>query len=174
MHCPWFGLFRRANVVPLRGGFCRLPSTAQIRWKARWISIQEYSKAIGRPWGQLVGCSVFASSNNSHSIRIGSSRVLTLIAAWQAMDAAIARTQRFKILILLNLLPFCASTVRSLPSAFAQAPTHPGRLVPALTARVCGPKGSTSNPLCSSSSAIWANTTICDGLSSTSRGINSR
>src|SRR5271169_7142710 len=70
------------------GNRCRLPCPIQIRWKARWISFQEYNKAIGRPCGQLVGCSVFASSNNSHSIRLGSSGVFTLIAEWHAMDAA--------------------------------------------------------------------------------------
>ena len=52
------------------------------------MSFQEYSRAIGRPWGQLVGCSVFASSNNSHSIRFGSRGVLILMAEWQAMEAA--------------------------------------------------------------------------------------
>ncbi len=44
----------------------------QIRWKARWISFQEYIKAIGRPCGQLVGWLVFANSNSNHSIRTGS------------------------------------------------------------------------------------------------------
>ena len=38
--------------------------------------------------GQLVGCSVLASSASSHSMRAGSSGILTLMAAWQAMEAA--------------------------------------------------------------------------------------
>ena len=46
---------------------------------------------MGRPCGQLVGCSVFASSASSQSIFAGSSGMLTLIAAWQAMEAAIRR-----------------------------------------------------------------------------------
>ncbi len=65
-----------------------------MRWKARWISFQEYSNAMGRPWGQLVGCLVFASSNSNHSIRCGSRGVLTLIAAWQAIEAAMRGPQR--------------------------------------------------------------------------------
>src|SRR5579863_9190780 len=78
---PWFLARTPGHRYPPRGRVCRLPNAAQIRWKARWISFQEYSKAIGRPCGQLVGCSVFASSNNSHSIRCGSRGVFTLIAA---------------------------------------------------------------------------------------------
>ena len=37
----------------------------------------------------------------------------------------------------------------------------------AFTAIVCGPNGSASKPLRSSSSAIWAKTTICQGFNST-------
>ena len=78
------------------GGRSAFPATTQIRWKARWISFQEYNKAMGRPCGQLVGCSVFASSNNSHSIRFGSSGVLILMAEWQAMEAAMRRLSELR------------------------------------------------------------------------------
>src|SRR5208337_1873974 len=76
-------LLSRAAPSPKRGAVP--PSTTfQIRWKARWISFQEYSKAIGRPCGQLVGWRVFANSKSNHSIRAGSRGVLTLMAERQA------------------------------------------------------------------------------------------
>lgn len=51
----------RSTVWPqmfARPGERELPPSetlCQIRWKARCISFQEYSSAMGRPWGQLVG-----------------------------------------------------------------------------------------------------------------------
>ena len=46
---------------------------------------------MGRPCGQLIGHDVAASARSSQSIFAGSSRILILIAARQAMDAAMAR-----------------------------------------------------------------------------------
>ena len=53
------------------------------------MSFKEYRNAMGRPCGQEVGCSVFANSESNQSIFAGSRGILTLIAAWQAMEAAI-------------------------------------------------------------------------------------
>src|SRR5258707_9832719 len=49
----------------------------------------EYRSTTGRPCGQLIGQSVFASASSSHSIFDCSSGVFTLMAAWHAVDAAI-------------------------------------------------------------------------------------
>ena len=46
---------------------------------------------MGRPCGQLIGQLVAASARSSQAIFSGSSRMLILIAARQAMEAAIAR-----------------------------------------------------------------------------------
>ena len=55
------------------------------------MSLWEYLRAMGRPWGQLVGCSVLASSWSSQSILAVSSGMLILTAAWQAIEAAMRR-----------------------------------------------------------------------------------
>ena len=44
-----------ARLTPLLGAETATFQMLQTRWKARKISLQEYSKAIGRPCGQLVG-----------------------------------------------------------------------------------------------------------------------
>ncbi len=46
---------------------------------------------MGLPWGQAVGCSVFANSVRSQSILAESRGWLILMAAWQAMEAAMRR-----------------------------------------------------------------------------------
>ena len=46
---------------------CRMDRT-HIRLNARSISRTEYRSTTGRPCGQLIGYSVFASSLSSHSI----------------------------------------------------------------------------------------------------------
>src|SRR6476620_6304335 len=61
----------------------------QIRGNAFRISRMEYCSAMGRPCGQLMGQSVAASDRSSHSILFWSRRMLTLMAARHAMDAAI-------------------------------------------------------------------------------------
>src|SRR5580692_8623840 len=52
------------------------------------MSFTEYRSTTGRPWGQDMGWSVLASSARSQSILFCSSGMFTLIAAWQAMEAA--------------------------------------------------------------------------------------
>ena len=48
---------------------------------------------MGRPWGQEVGCSVWLRASRSQLILAGSSGVLILMAAWQAMEAAMRRAR---------------------------------------------------------------------------------
>jgi hypothetical protein len=88
---------------------------------------------------------VFASSNSNHSIRAGSRAVLTLMAEWQAMEAAIRVRRAGKILILLGFVGIGADCSITSPASAPAAPSRPTGA--ALTASVCGPKGSTSKPL---------------------------
>ena len=52
------------------------------------MSFTEYLRTTGLPWGQDMGWSVLASSASSQSILFCSSGMLTLMAAWHAMEAA--------------------------------------------------------------------------------------
>ncbi len=68
------------------------------------MSFTEYRSTTGLPWGQLIGYLVFANSASSHSIFAVSSGIFTLIAAWQAMEAAIRRANLLQIQRLLLAL----------------------------------------------------------------------
>src|SRR5260221_3281284 len=73
----------------IMGSGLRKLGNGQILLNAFCISFTEYRNTTGRPCGQLIGHSVFASSLSSHSILFCSSGILILMAAWQAMLAAI-------------------------------------------------------------------------------------
>ena len=68
----------------------------------------EYRSAMGRPCGQLMGQSVAASAERSHSILLTSRRMLTLIAAWQAMTALIMRSNLPALKFAVHYAPFAA------------------------------------------------------------------
>src|SRR5437868_2872696 len=63
---------------------------SQIRLNAFWMSFREYLSTTGRPCGQQKGMEVWESSVSIHCIFAASSGMFTLIAAWQAMEAAIS------------------------------------------------------------------------------------
>src|ERR1035438_5122976 len=111
-----------------------------MRLKARWMSLTEYRRTTGRPCGQLMGQSVLANSCSSHSILFCSSGMLTLMAAWQAMVAAMW-------VRIFSRLSDCSSRSNCSRISCSMCSTS-AALMPAavvLTAMVRVPKGSTSD-----------------------------
>ncbi len=113
------------------------------------MSRSEYRSAIGLPCGQLIGHSVAASDFSSQTILSASSRMLTLIAARHAIDAAIAR--RTWSIETFRSSRSAISRISPISRSISSGRTPAGA---PFTAMVRCPNGSVSNPLACSSSAM--------------------
>ena len=105
------------------------------------ISVLLYRRIIGRPCGQVVGYFVLSNSSISQVILEYSKWVLILIAAWQAIEAAIFSFIRSKLTFWVSL----SNPSNSSPKSFFRSAVVRSAGTD-LMAKVRWPKGSTSNP----------------------------
>jgi len=100
----------------------------------------------------------FQHNHSIHRVKCG----IDLIAEWQAMDAAISNGGGKSYSgRLAESAPDCSLLLQHAAQALLSSPTGA-----ALTASVCGPRVPLQKPFLSSSSAMRAKTTICQGLNS--------
>ena len=129
------------------------------------ISVLLYRRIIGRPCGQVVGYFVLSNSSISQVILEYSKWVLILIAAWQAIEAAIFSFIRSKLTFWVSL----SNPSNSSPKSFFRSAVVRSAGTD-LMAKVRWPKGSTSNPQEFYSFEILSKIICCCGVSSTISG----